>query len=227
MTADGVVVVSHDPALSPAITRDADGQWLNGPGPLIRHLTFDALRSFDVGRIRPASAYRLRQRAQKGCDGARVPALADVLRRFPRAMFIIELKTDPRHPGHTVDASTLARAVLADVDAAGAADRVIVESFDWRGPIHVRRTRPEIRLAWLTRDETVRDAGSVVGRRRRRRISETRSPPRSPPKWARVLGTSGRRLAETLTRASVSRRLMRSAFGWSHGPSTAARRCGG
>ncbi len=28
MTADGVVVVSHDPALNPDITRDASGAWL-------------------------------------------------------------------------------------------------------------------------------------------------------------------------------------------------------
>jgi glycerophosphoryl diester phosphodiesterase len=35
---------------------------------------------------------------------------------------------------------------------------VTLESFDWRGPRHVRRHRPEIGLAWLTRLETVHDA---------------------------------------------------------------------
>jgi glycerophosphoryl diester phosphodiesterase len=158
MTADGIVVVSHDPALNPAITRDAAGQWLSGPGPLIHDLTIAALRSYDVGRIRPATLYRMLHRAQKGLDGVRIPTLEDVLRLSSAATFIIELKTDPRRPGWTAHPETLADAVLAVVDKAGAASRVTLESFDWRGPRHIRRIRPEISLAWLTRDETIRDA---------------------------------------------------------------------
>ena len=33
ITADGVLVVSHDPALNPAIVRDASGRWLPARGP--------------------------------------------------------------------------------------------------------------------------------------------------------------------------------------------------
>jgi glycerophosphoryl diester phosphodiesterase len=158
MTADGVVVVSHDLALNPAITRDTSGRFLSGAPPIIHRMAFDALHGYDVGRIRPGSPYRLAHPAQKPHDGARIPALAEVLAGFAEARFIIELKTDPRYPDDTVTPAELADATLAVVDAAGAADRIILESFDWRGPIHVRRTRPEIRLAWLTREETVRDA---------------------------------------------------------------------
>jgi glycerophosphoryl diester phosphodiesterase len=158
MTADGVVVVSHDSALNPDITRDASGRFLSGPPRFIHHMTFEVLRTYDVGRIRPGSRYRLSHRAQRFHDGARIPTLAEVLRLTPDAAFIIELKTDPRHPDHTAAASTLAEATLRAVDAAGAAARVTLESFDWRGPRHIRRIRPELRLAWLTRDETTRDA---------------------------------------------------------------------
>jgi glycerophosphoryl diester phosphodiesterase len=158
MTADGVVVVHHDLALNPAITRDAGGQWLNGAGPLIHQLTLDALRTYDVGRIRPSTLYRILNRSQKGRDGARIPTLEDVLGLSAEATFIIELKTDPRHPDWTSDPVMLAQAVLAVVDKAGAAGRVTLESFDWRGPRHIRRIRPELRLAWLTRPETARDA---------------------------------------------------------------------
>ena len=157
-TADGVVVVSHDLALNPAITRDADGNWLKGSGPLLHRLTFDALRSYDVGRIRPATPYRLLHRSQRGADGVRIPTLDEVLRLSSEARFIIELKTDPRHPGWTAEPTVLADAVVAVVDRAGAAGRVVIESFDWRGPRHIRLSRPELQTAWLTREETVRDA---------------------------------------------------------------------
>jgi len=158
LTADGVVVVSHDLALNPAITRGAGGNWLNHTGPLLYHLTFDAVRSYDVGRIRPATPYRLLHRSQRGRDGVRIPTLEEVLLLSSEAQFIIELKTDPRHPDWTAMPAAMAEAVLEVIDRAGAAGRVIIESFDWRGPRHVRRIRPDLRTAWLTRDETVRDA---------------------------------------------------------------------
>jgi glycerophosphoryl diester phosphodiesterase len=152
------VVVSHDLALNPVITRDAGGHWLNDTGPLLHDLTFDDLRAYDVGRIRPATPYRLLYRSQRGHDGVRIPTLEEVLLLSSEARFIIELKTDPRHPGWTAAAAAMADAVLAVVDRAGAAARVTIESFDWRGPRHIRRIRPEVQTAWLTREETVRDA---------------------------------------------------------------------
>jgi glycerophosphoryl diester phosphodiesterase len=158
MTADGVIVVSHDPALNPDITRDAEGKFLTRPTPLIQDLTFDELCTYDVGRIRSSSLYRLAHRGQKPVDGTRIPPLSEVLALLPDATFIIELKTDPRHPERTVSPLIMAAAVLAVIDAAKAAGRVILESFDWRGPRYVRRVRPDIRTAWLTRSETIRDA---------------------------------------------------------------------
>ena len=158
LTADDVAVVSHDLALNPSITRDAQGKWLAGEWPLIRMLAYDALCTFDVGRIRPGTAYRLAHRHQKPHDGARIPRLEDVLRAVPHARFIIELKTDPRFPGRTATPEYMAEAVLAIVDKLNASRRVVIESFDWRGPRHVRRLWPDIQLAWLTRAETVCDA---------------------------------------------------------------------
>ena len=158
LTKDGVAVVSHDPALNPDLTRDRAGHWLRGPTPSIQDLTLEELRAFDVGRIRPLSRYRLRFPRQAPRDGARIPTLVEVLSLSPVARFIVELKTGPANPGTTPDPVRLTEAVLAAIDATGTADRATIESFDWRGPRHARRLRPEIRTAWLTRAETTRDA---------------------------------------------------------------------
>src|SRR5690349_11560298 len=48
LTADGVVVISHDTSLNPDHTRDAQGQWLAAKGPAIRSLTLAQLQRFDV-----------------------------------------------------------------------------------------------------------------------------------------------------------------------------------
>lgn len=158
VTADDEVVVSHDLALNPDITRDADGTWLTGTPPLIRSLRLEELQRYDVGQIRPWTVYGGLYRSQQPHDGARIPTLAAVLAAVPDARWTIELKTDPRHPEWTVPPEVLAEATLAVVDAADAAGRVMLELFDWRGPRHVRRVRPELPLAWLTRPETERAA---------------------------------------------------------------------
>jgi len=158
MTADGVVVVSHDLALNADLTRDASGAWLKETGKLLRDLTRAELLSFDVGRIRPGSQYAAMFPDQRPSDGARVPTLAEVLRIAPTQRFTVELKSDPSAPERGVPVTELADATLAAIDDAGAGPRVVVESFDWRGPRHVRRVRPDIALAWLTRPATERDA---------------------------------------------------------------------
>jgi glycerophosphoryl diester phosphodiesterase len=172
MTGDGAVVVCHDLAPDPDLTRDASGAWLAKPGPLIKLLTMAELARYDVGRSRPGSGISLRFPDQHPFDGARIPSLASALASLPEAMFIIEIKTDPRRAHLTAPAVTMADAVLAVVERAGSTARVVIESFDWRVPRHVARTRPEVRVAWLTRAETVRqrhlwwDVGSSIDDRR-------------------------------------------------------------
>lgn len=158
LTADGVPVLSHDPALHPDITRDRTGAWLSGRGPTIHSLSLSALMEYDVGRIRPGSPTALLFPDQQPIDGARIPTLTSVLEALPDAGFTIEIKTDPRHPQWTASPEALADAVLSTVDAAAADARVTLESFDWRVQRHIRRVRPDIRLAWLTSESTVRDA---------------------------------------------------------------------
>jgi glycerophosphoryl diester phosphodiesterase len=158
MTADDVVVVTHDPTLNPDITRTSDGAWLAQRGPSIRSLRIAKLASFDVGRIRPGSAYAALYPDQSPCDGARIPTLAQVLRLDPAVAFNIELKTFPWDRDPAVDGARMAVASVAVADELGVAGRIIVQSFDWRGPRHLRLTRLDIRLAWLTRSDILAQA---------------------------------------------------------------------
>jgi glycerophosphoryl diester phosphodiesterase len=160
LTADGVVVVVHDPALNPNLTRDAHGAWLEPPTPLLRSLRAAQLLAYDVGRLRPGTAYTALYPDQTPRDGARIPTLDAVLRLNRSAQFIIELKTFPGEPGRSASGPELAEAVIAIADAAGVTPQITVEGFDWRGPRHLRRIRPDVRLAWLTRAETVRGAAT-------------------------------------------------------------------
>ena len=122
ITADGVVVVSHDPALNPAITKDASGQWLKGRGPLIRSRTHAQLQAYDVGRLDPDSAYAKQYPTQQPRDGERLPTLAAVFARVKalgadHVRFDIETKISPVAPEETLAPEPFVRALLAVIRA--------------------------------------------------------------------------------------------------------------
>jgi glycerophosphoryl diester phosphodiesterase len=172
VTADGVVVVSHDPHLNPSITRDGSGQWLPpGKGPLIRSLTLAQLQAYDVGRIRPDTPYARTFATQQPQDGERVPTLAAVFdlvkSRNARVRLNIETKIDPTRPDDTVDAEAMAQALLRVVQDAGMAARVSIQSFDWRTLRIARKLAPTVPTVCLTvkteANDTVRDGRWTAG----------------------------------------------------------------
>ena len=155
ITRDGIVVVSHDPALNPDITRGPDGKWLQQEGPPIWNLTYDELERYDVGRIKPGSAYAVRFLKQKALDGTRIPRLAEVFALARKAAndavrFNIETKISPLHPGRTTTPEDFARRLIALVRQENMAERVTIQSFDWRTLQVVQKEAPEIPTVYLS-----------------------------------------------------------------------------
>jgi glycerophosphoryl diester phosphodiesterase len=155
VTRDGVVVVCHDRRLNPDVARGPDGRWIEAPGPLLHSLSYAELARYDVGRLRPGSAYAAGLPEQQPADGARIPRLADVFALVRKSgnsevRFNIETKISPSAPGDTLAPEPFARALIAEVRAAGMQARSSVQSFDWRTLRVVEREAPEIRTVYLT-----------------------------------------------------------------------------
>ncbi|MEP7301001.1 MAG: glycerophosphodiester phosphodiesterase [Caldimonas sp.] len=155
ITADGVVVVAHDPALNPALTRDAEGRWLKERGPLIRNLTLAQLQAYDVGRLDPTSDYGRQFATQVARDGERLPTLAAVFARIKAlgaddVRFDIETKVSPTAPGDTLEPEPFVRALLAVVREAGMTRRVMIQSFDWRTLKLVQQLEPGMDTVYLS-----------------------------------------------------------------------------
>ena len=166
MTKDGVVVVSHDRLLNPDHTRDAAGNFLAMPGPAIVDLTYEELRQYDVGRIKPGSEYAAAFPGQQPADGERIPRLADVFALVERSgnrtvRFNIETKIDPAHPLQSVSALAFARALAAAIRDAGMASRTTVQSFDWRTLRLLGALAPEIGLVALTDQQPDEDTVEI------------------------------------------------------------------
>ncbi len=168
LSADGVPVVSHDTRLNPDHTRNAQGRWLPAQGPSIHSLTVAQLQAYDVGRLDPATAYGRQFATQQPRDGERIPTLAQLFARLQaqgatRVRFNIETKIDPTRPDETAAPEPMVRALLAEIDRAGIASRVTVQSFDWRTLALVGRLAPQLPRAYLTSARTLRDSRWTAG----------------------------------------------------------------
>jgi glycerophosphoryl diester phosphodiesterase len=147
--------VAHDTALNPSIARGADGRWLEAKGPAIHALTHAELSRYDVGRLKPGSAYARGFPDQVAVDGTRIPRLADVFALAreagdTRVRFNIETKLSPLAPDETLPPEPFARALIAEIRGAGLSRRATIQSFDWRTLQVVRREAPEIATVYLT-----------------------------------------------------------------------------
>jgi len=154
VTRDGVLVISHDPFLNPDLVRTPDGHWLTQKGPAIRTLALDELKRFDIGRIDPKSSYAAQFPSQQPADGERFPTLRelfDLVKASGKPVRLnIETKITPHNPEDTVDPTTFARLVVDAVRDADVADRVTLQSFDWRTLVAVQKLAPALPTACLT-----------------------------------------------------------------------------
>jgi len=141
VTKDNVIVISHDPIL--------EGPVCNGPQPkaVIHELTLAEVRQWDCGNVRnPLFAN------QQTVPGTRIPTLDDVFKLAPRGSFDynIETKSFPDKPQYTPSPEEFSRMVLAKIREYQIEKRIILQSFDFRTLVAMKKLAPEIRLSALT-----------------------------------------------------------------------------
>ena len=120
LSADGIPVVHHDATLE---------RTTSGSGPLASR-TGAELARLDAGfRFVRDGAFPFRD------QGVGIPSLGDVLRRYPDASLIVEMK---------VDSAAMGEAVAREVRRAGAAERVCVAGYGARSAAAARAALPEM-----------------------------------------------------------------------------------
>ncbi|HUS06451.1 MAG TPA: glycerophosphodiester phosphodiesterase [Bryobacteraceae bacterium] len=140
VTKDDVVVVSHDPVMSPPICTGARA------GVPIRQLTLSELRQYDCGGARNPAQPR-----QKLVPGTRVPTLDEVFALAPKGRFEfnIETKIFADKPDLAPTPEKFVELVLAVIRRHKLESRVILQSFDFRTLHAMKERAPKIRLAAL------------------------------------------------------------------------------
>ena len=141
VTRDNVVVVSHDPILEAPVCT-------GGPSEraLIHTLTLAEVRAWDCGAVRNPNFPK-----QQTVPGTRVPTLDEVFDLAPLGKFDfnIETKIFLAHPEYSPPPAEFVSLVLARIRAHRLEKRVILQSFDFRTLVEMKRVAPEIRTSAL------------------------------------------------------------------------------
>jgi glycerophosphoryl diester phosphodiesterase len=155
VTQDGAIVVSHERGLNPDLARSPEGVYVAAPGiPFVR-LRLEDVKKYDVGQIRPGSAYAAQFPDQRAVPGTRIPTLKEVLELVRKSgdrhvRLNIETKIDPNHPEESLDPAHFVGLLLDLLQAEKFSDRVMVQSFDWRTLQLVQKLAPAIPTVYLT-----------------------------------------------------------------------------
>ena len=140
VTRDNVLVVSHDPELRAPVCY--------GPTEkaVIHELTLAEVRQWDCGaKTNPAFP------KQQAVPGTKMPTLDEVFALAPKGKFLfnIETKSFPNRPEVTPPPEEFARMVLAAIRKHRLESRVVVQSFDFRTLVAMKKLAPEIALSAL------------------------------------------------------------------------------
>ena len=141
VTRDGVLVISHDPVLEPPAC--------NGPAggtAIIHTLTLAQVREWDCGKVRNPNFPK-----QQTVPGTRMPTLDEVFDLAPLGNFDfnIETKIFADKPEYAPSPQEFVRLVLQSIRKHRLEKRVILQSFDFRTLLEMKRIAPEIRTSAL------------------------------------------------------------------------------
>ena len=172
MTADGHIVMSHNPALNPDLATDSEGRRIRRHDLYIHKMTLEELQSYNVGHMDPLTEYyELHGHTQVQTD-AFIPTLRQVFELMRDGgnevtVLSVEAKTYPDPAQglmyyNSPDISILLGKFLELVDEFGLRSRVNLRAFDWRVLVRMKELDPEIETialyseqpSWGTPDAT-------------------------------------------------------------------------
>ncbi|MBI5200211.1 MAG: MFS transporter, partial [Elusimicrobia bacterium] len=150
-TKDDVLVVTHDPFLSPELCLGPNGERLTEKA-WVRKLTLKELQRYDCG-----SLVNPRFKAQVAQPGERIPSFEELLawldtEENPRAKTVllnVETKSEPEHPDWTPEPEPFTKLVLASVKKHKLGKRFVLQSFDYRTLEAAKKLSPKTTLSAL------------------------------------------------------------------------------
>lgn len=164
ITEDGVAVVTHDRQVQEHKCQDTAPAFKGDPefpyvGKYVKDLTLAQVKTLDCGSLRLED-----HPWQRLAPGVTMPTLMDVfelvhLYQADEVMLNIETKVEAGAPEETAPREQFVTVVLDEIERAGIADQVTIQSFDWGALMLVRELAPELGIVALTNGQSFLQCG--------------------------------------------------------------------
>ena len=155
MSKDQELIVSHTPYLDPELTRDAEDHYLSLDKLLIKELTVDDLKRYNVGQIKPGSLREKECPQQKSLETARIPTLKEVIDLAKELTqntmrYQIEIKYNVAEHRIFTPARHLIEATLDFLYKENIVHLTEIQCFDWDVLIQLALLEPSLKTAFLS-----------------------------------------------------------------------------
>ena len=155
---DLIPVITHDFRLSPSMTKDSEGNWLENEDVKIIDLTYDQISKFEVGSLNKLTKYGRRFLNQKKLPNQKIPKLSQLLdlttqNNNSNLIINLEIKSTPVQENLTPPPEVLAKIIIEEVNKSSLINKIIYSSFDWRVLREIKNYNSEIPRAYLTQDQ--------------------------------------------------------------------------
>ena len=183
LTADGDIVMSHNPILNHETTRDSEGKYVTAGAYDIRKMTVEEVQKFNVAHIDPATEYhQIHGRTQVTPEFAQIPTLREFLQLIKESgdedvLLNIEVKSYPDPLAgdaykFNADKGKFLHRFNELIAEFNMEDRTVLQTFDWEVLRMEREMNPRITLSalWQEQPSWGRQAESL------RRWDKERSP---------------------------------------------------
>jgi glycerophosphoryl diester phosphodiesterase len=149
------LIVSHTPYLHPELTRDVQGHYLSSSKLLIKELTLEQVKSYNVGKIKPGSSLEKEYPSQASLEHAPIPTLKEVIHlaktlSHHTMRYQIEIKYDVSCLHLFASMKKLMHTLLNLLHEENILHLTEVQCFDWDVLIQLQLLQPDLQTAYLS-----------------------------------------------------------------------------
>lgn len=155
MSKDQELIVSHTPYLDPELTRDVEGVYLSLEKILIKNLTLEELKKYNVGQIKPGSLREKEYPLQKPLERAYIPTLREVVHLAKKMTqntmrYQIEIKYNVAEHRSFAPARQLIQTTLDFLQKEHILHLTEIQCFDWDILIQLQLLEPSLKTVFLS-----------------------------------------------------------------------------
>jgi glycerophosphoryl diester phosphodiesterase len=155
MSRDHILIVSHTPYLDPELTRDSNGKYLSSNKILIKDLSVEELKCYNIGQIKPGSSIEKEYPIQKSLEHASIPTLEEVVHLAKKMTqgsmrYQIEIKYDVTKLHTFASIKQLTKTLLEFLYKENILHLTQIQCFDWDVLIQLQLLQPDVQTAFLS-----------------------------------------------------------------------------